>query len=52
MRWVGHVACIGKNRNLFRILEGRLDQGRSHMDLKHTIWDGMNWTEQAQYIEK
>jgi hypothetical protein len=26
MRWVGHVACMGEGRNMYRVLVGRLKE--------------------------
>jgi hypothetical protein len=31
---------------------GDLTKGDHTMDLKDTVWDSMNWANQAQYIEK
>jgi len=36
MRWVGRVAGMGKNKNVFRILVGDLTKGDHKMDLKDT----------------
>jgi hypothetical protein len=54
MRWAGHVARIGENRNAYRLLvgkpEGKRPLGRPicrwvdniRMDLER--WDGVKWT--------
>jgi hypothetical protein len=56
MRWAGHVARMGDNRNPYGILagkpEGRRPLGRPRcmwvdnikMDLGEIGWDGMVWT--------
>jgi hypothetical protein len=56
MRWAGHVARMGENRTVYRILvgkpEGRRPLGRPRrrwvdnikMDLREIGWDGMVWT--------
>jgi hypothetical protein len=55
MRWAGHVARMGENRNAYRILvgmpEGKRPLGRSRrrwvdnieMDLREIGWDGVDW---------
>jgi hypothetical protein len=60
MRWAGHAARMGENRNAYRILmgmpEGKRPLGRSRrrwvnnikMDLRGTGWDGMDWIDLAQ----
>jgi hypothetical protein len=60
MRWVGHVARMGENRNAYRILEGmpegkrRLGRPRRRwvnnikMDLREIGWDGVDWIDMAQ----
>jgi hypothetical protein len=52
MRWVGHVACMGAGRNMYRVLVGKpkgkrpLERPRSRwedglkMDLKEFGWWG------------
>jgi hypothetical protein len=42
MRWVGHVACMGKSRGAFRVLVGnpREDMG---MDGRMGAWIGLMW---------
>jgi hypothetical protein len=59
MRWAGHVACMGEERNAYRILvrkpEGRRPLGRPRcrwvdnikMDLRETGWDGVDWVDLA-----
>jgi hypothetical protein len=60
MRWVWHVARIGENRNIYRILVGKLEAkrrlGRSrrlwedniNMDLREMRWGGIYWIYLAQ----
>jgi hypothetical protein len=60
MRWTGHVARLGENRNAYRILgrkpEGKRPLGRPRrrlvdnikMDLREIRWDGMDWIDLAQ----
>jgi hypothetical protein len=59
MRWAGHVARMGENRNAYSILvgkpEGKGPLGRPRrrwvynikMDLKEIGWDGMDWIDLA-----
>jgi hypothetical protein len=60
MRWAGHVARMGQNRNAYRILvaksEGKRPLGRLRrrwvddikIDLREIGWDGMDWMDLAQ----
>jgi len=60
MRWVGHVACMGERRGVYRVLvekpEGTRPLGRPRrrwennikMDLKEMGCGGMDWIELAQ----
>jgi hypothetical protein len=60
LRWAGHVARIGENRNAYRILvgkpEGKRPLGRPRrrwvenikMHLREIGWDGVNWIDLAQ----
>jgi hypothetical protein len=60
MRWAGHVARMGENRNAYRILVGKpagkrpLGRPRrrwidnNKIDLTETGWDGMDWIDLAQ----
>jgi hypothetical protein len=60
MRWRGHVARIGENRNTYRILVGKPDGKRPlgrprrrwvdniKMDLREMGWNGMDWIDLAQ----
>jgi hypothetical protein len=60
MRWAGHVARMGENRNAYRIFvgkpEGKRPLGRpTHrwvdnikIDLREIGWDGRDWIELAQ----
>jgi hypothetical protein len=56
MRWVGHVACMGEGRNLYRVLvgtpKGKRPLGRPSrrwehgikMDLREIVWGGGGFT--------
>jgi hypothetical protein len=60
MRWVGHVARMGKGRGVYRVLvgrpEGKRPLGRPRrrwednikMDLREIEIDGANWIQLAQ----
>jgi hypothetical protein len=60
MKWVGHVAGMGEQRNAYGILvgkpEGKRPLGRPRrrwvdnikMDLREIGWDGMDWIDLAQ----
>jgi hypothetical protein len=60
MRWAGHVARMGENRNVYRILvgnpEGKRLLGRPRrrwvdnikMDLREIGWSVMDWIDLAQ----
>jgi hypothetical protein len=60
MRWVGHVACMGEERSVYRVLVGRPEgkrplEGPRHrwednikMDLREIGIDGANWIQLAQ----
>jgi hypothetical protein len=59
MRWAGHVARMGKNRNAYRILVGKPEGKRSlgrhrrrrddiRMDIREIGWGGMDWIDVAQ----
>jgi hypothetical protein len=58
MRWAGHVACMGKGRNVYRVLVGKpegkrpLERPRRRwndgikMDLEEIsweVWSGFTW---------
>jgi hypothetical protein len=54
MRWVGHVACMGENRKVYKVsvgkLEGKRPLGRgiggrmgSEWILGRLAWGGMDW---------
>jgi hypothetical protein len=61
MRWAGHVACIGEERGVYRVLvgspKGKTPLGRPRrrweynikLDLREIGIDGMNWIRLAQY---
>jgi hypothetical protein len=60
MRWAEHVACMGKERSVYRILVGRTEGKRPlgrprrrwedniKMDLREMGIDGVNWIQLAQ----
>jgi hypothetical protein len=60
MRWAGHVARMGKGRNVYRVLvgkpEGKRPLGRPRrrwedgikMDLRETGWGCVEWIQLAQ----
>jgi hypothetical protein len=61
MRWAGHVARIGENRNAYRILVGKPERKKNHredirrtwvdnikMDLREIGWDGVDLIDMAQ----
>jgi hypothetical protein len=60
MRWEGHVARMGEERNAYRILMGRPEGKRRlwrpirrwvdniKMDLREMEWGGMNWIALAE----
>jgi hypothetical protein len=60
MRWVGHVACAGEGRSVYRVLVGRSEGKRPlgrprrrwgddiKMDLREIGIDGVNWIRLAQ----
>jgi hypothetical protein len=39
MRWAGHVACMGEGRNLYRVLEGKLE-GERPLGRPRNRWEG------------
>ena len=60
MRWVDHVACIVEKRDAYRVLavksQGKRllgkprdrQRGYNKMDLKETVWEGMDWIHLVQ----
>jgi hypothetical protein len=60
MRWTGHIARIGANRNAYRILVGKPEGKRPlgkpkrrwkyniRLDLREIGWGGMDWIDLAQ----
>jgi hypothetical protein len=60
MRWAGHVARMGKKRNVYRILVGKPEGKRPlerpgrrwgdniRMDLREIEWGGMDWIDLVQ----
>jgi hypothetical protein len=41
MRWVGHVACVGEERNVYRVLVGKLKGKRPLERPRHRWEDGI-----------
>jgi hypothetical protein len=64
MKWAGHVARIGENRNAYRILVGKSERKRPlgrprrrwvdniKMDLREIEWDGVDWIYMTQDRDK
>jgi hypothetical protein len=60
MRWVGHVARMGKKRNAYRLLVGKIPLGRPRcrwvdnirMDLGERGWCDVDWIGLAQDRDK
>jgi hypothetical protein len=60
MRWVGHVACKGEGRGVYRVLVGRPEGKRllgrprhrwednTNVGLTETVINGVNWIQLAQ----
>jgi hypothetical protein len=60
MRWEGHVACMGEERNMYRVLmgkpEGKMPLGRPRhrwehgirLDLREICWGSVEWIQLAQ----
>jgi hypothetical protein len=60
MRWVGHVACMGEGRGVYRVLVGRPEGKRPlgrprhrweeniELDLREIGINGVNWIQLAQ----
>jgi hypothetical protein len=60
MRWAGHVARIGEERNVYRVLMGKPEGKRSlgrpgrrwedviRMDLREIGWGSVDWIQLAQ----
>jgi hypothetical protein len=60
MRWAGHVARMGEERNVYRVLMGKPDGKRPlgiprhswedgiRMDLRETGWGSVYWIQLAQ----
>jgi hypothetical protein len=60
MRWAGHVACIGQERKVYRILVGKPEGKRPlerpsrrwedgiRMDLREIGWGNVDWIQLAQ----
>jgi hypothetical protein len=64
LRWVGHVACIREDWNVYQVLmgkpEGKRPLGRSshkwedglRMDLREIGWGSINWIQLAQDMDQ
>jgi hypothetical protein len=64
MRWAGHVARMGANRNAYRLLVGKLEGRRplgrprrrwldnNRMDLVEVGWGDVDWIRLAQHMDK
>ena len=39
MRWVGHVACMGERRSIYRVLVGK-PEGKRPLGRSRCRWDG------------
>jgi hypothetical protein len=60
MRWVGHVACMGEEREVYRVLVGKPEgkrpferprhrwEGGLRMYLRETGWGSVEWIQLAQ----
>jgi len=44
MRWVGHVACMGERRGVYRILVGK-PEGKKPLGRPRRKWEGNNGME-------
>jgi len=64
LRWTGHAACTGENRNAYRVWVGKPKE-RGHLeglgieesiilktDVIETGWKGIGWITLAQYRDK
>jgi hypothetical protein len=59
MRWVGHVACMGEERNVYKVLMGKPEwkspfgrprhrwKDRIRMDLREIGWGSVGWNKLA-----
>jgi hypothetical protein len=64
MRWMGHVACMGEERNVYRVLMGKpegktpLERPRHRwedgirMNLREIDWGSVDWIQLAQDREQ
>jgi hypothetical protein len=62
--WAGHVTRIGEKSNVYRSLVGRPEGKRSlgrprrrledsiKMDIRDTVWNGMDWIDLAQDMDQ
>jgi len=59
MTCMGHVACMGEGRGVYRVLAGKPEEKRPHgrprrgwehikMDLQEVEWEGMDWIDLAR----
>jgi hypothetical protein len=42
MRWVGHVACVGEERNVYKVLIGKLE-GKTSFERPMHRWMLSEW---------
>jgi hypothetical protein len=64
MRWTGHVAHMGEERNVYRFLMGKPEGKRSlgrprlrwedgiRMDLRENGWGSVDWIQLAQDMDR
>jgi hypothetical protein len=64
MRWAGHVARIGEERNVYRVLMGKPEGKRSvgrprrrwedgiRVDLREIGWGSVDWIQLAQVRDR
>jgi hypothetical protein len=60
MKWAGHVACMGADRKVFKVLVGEPEgkrllgrwEDRIKMDLTENGWEGVEWIHLAQYRDQ
>jgi hypothetical protein len=60
MRWAGHVACMGEDRKVYKVLVGKPEGKRAlgrprhrwefgiRMDLREIGWEGVDWIRLAE----
>jgi hypothetical protein len=64
MRWAGHVARMGEERNMYKVLMGKPEGNRPlgrprnrwedgiRMDLREIDWGSVEWNQLAQDIDR